>query len=106
MDDFVLFAHSAHELQQKKVQIEQFLQQRLSLQLHSGQTWLNTSSHGLSFLGRRIFPHYIRTRSGNYRRSLKKIQRRIRACRQGRISEAQLAQSLASVYAHHQSVKL
>jgi len=100
MDDMVLFAESKAELVSLKIRIERFLLERLALPLKSEVSCLNRSSHGLSFLGMRIFPRFIRVKPENRRRSVKRMEKRLKEWRQGRISEETLEQSLASMVGH------
>lgn len=100
MDDFVLFSDSKKDLVKWKASIEQFLSRRLKLSLKPESTWLNRSNHGLSFLGMRVFPGFIRVKPGNRTRSLKRLHRRIQAWQEGRMEEERMAQSLASIIGH------
>ena len=100
MDDFVLFSHSKKELLSLRPEIEQFLFQRLKLALKPGGTWINRSSHGLSFLGMRIFPRFIRVRPENRRRSLRRLDQKVRDWEDGKLDEERMAQSLASITGH------
>ena len=100
MDDFVLFGNTKKYLSDLKINIEQFLADRLSLTLKAGATCLNRSNHGLSFLGMRIFPGIIRIRSENRRRSLKRMRHKFEKWVDGIIDEEELAQSMASICGH------
>lgn len=100
MDDLVVFSHSQAELRDLIPRLEAFLDERLKLGLKPGGTWVNQASNGLSFLGMRIFPNFIRVRSENRKRSLKRLRRRVEQWRSGELSDEKLGQSLASVSAH------
>lgn len=100
MDDFVLFSDSKKELLSLRSEIEQFLSQRLKLSLKPGATWLNRSSHGLSFLGMRIFPRFIRVKTENRKRSLRRLEKKITYWKQGQLDEDHMTQSLASIVGH------
>ncbi len=76
MDDLVLFADSKLAALRWREDVGRYLEERLQLSLNPASTWINRSSHGLSFLGHRIFANMIRTRGENRRRSLRKLMRR------------------------------
>jgi retron-type reverse transcriptase len=100
MDDFVAFGENKQELLTLRHTIGDYLTERLRLRLKIDATWLNRSSHGLSFLGMRVFPNLIRVKPENRRRSLKRLQRRLAQWAAGEIDDARLAQSLTSIQAH------
>lgn len=100
MDDFVFFSNSKHELSDIRLKIEDILFQRLALQLKPEATWLNRCTHGLSFLGMRIFRSFIRVKPENRKRSLKRIHKRIKEWEAGYLEEEKMAQSLASIAGH------
>jgi len=100
MDDFVLFGYSKRELSDLNRVIEQFLSDRLRLGLKVNSTWLNRSSHGLSFLGMRIFPRFIRVKPENRKRSLKRMNHVIKKYKSGELDEEKMVQSIACIVAH------
>lgn len=100
MDDFVLFSHSKRELLDLRIPIEQFLWEHLALRLKDKATFLNRSAHGLSFLGMRIFPQFLRVKPENRRRSLKRMTRTIDAWKRGELDEERMQQSLVSIVGH------
>jgi len=100
MDDFVLWGNSAKELKLLLSRIEEFMGNRLKLELKPGGVWINKTSHGLSFLGMRIFPGVIRVRSENRRRSLKRFSQRAGEWKKGDISDEKMIQSLTSIIGH------
>jgi retron-type reverse transcriptase len=100
MDDFVLFGYSKPELQDLNRVIKSFLSERLRLSLKVNSTWLNRSSHGLSFLGMRIFPRFIRVKPENRKRSMKRMKDVIENWRTGKVDEETMAQSLTSIAGH------
>ena len=73
MDDLVLFNNAKQDLFRLQPKLEGFLSDRLHLSLKLEATFLNKASHGLSFLGMRIFPHFIRVKPENRRRSLRRL---------------------------------
>jgi retron-type reverse transcriptase len=54
MDDFLLWGNNKHELLELQCKVEQFLCSELLLDLK--MNYLNTSRHGVPFLGFRLFP--------------------------------------------------
>jgi RNA-directed DNA polymerase len=97
MNDLVLFGPSKGDLLDLKKGVERVLLQRLALTLKPAATHLNRTNHGLSFLGMRTFPRFIRLRPENRRRSLKRMRSKVRAWRQGFIEEENMAMSLTSI---------
>ena len=100
MDDFVLFSSDRQQLRDLCPLLAAYLAERLNLRLKDKATWLNRSNHGLSFLGRRIFPHYVRLRPANRRRSLKRMQAKLTAWAAGEVSDSHLERSLTSTHGH------
>jgi RNA-directed DNA polymerase len=76
MDDFVLFGAERRALAAQREALRVFLADALHLSLHPRATYLNRSSHGLSFLGARVFPHHLRLKPASRRRSLKRLAAR------------------------------
>lgn len=100
MDDFVICLDDRKELEDLLPRTEAFLMERLDLRLKPDATRLNKSTHGLSFLGMRIFPGIIRVRSKNRQRSLRRLRRKVRAWKAGYIEEEKMVQSLTSIAGH------
>jgi hypothetical protein len=100
MDDLVLFGDSKQELFALLYILEQALAEQLHLFLRPEATFLNRASHGLSFLGMRLFPCFIRVKPENHRRSLRRIQQRIAAWQGGTLTEEQMQQSIVSIVGH------
>ncbi len=100
MDDFVLFADEKAALADLLPKIETFLRYELDLELKHRACWLNRVTHGLSFLGMRIFPVHIRLRGENRRRSLRRVEEAIRAWEAGYDDDERLARRLASLQGH------
>jgi RNA-directed DNA polymerase len=76
MDDMVFFSNDKKELAAWKTEIGNHLLDHLKLKLKGRQTMVNTSVHGLPFLGMRVFPSLIRIKQDNLRRTLQKIRLR------------------------------
>jgi len=102
MDDFVICSDSCGKLTSSRAQGEEFLFNRLHLTLKPGGVWINKSTHGLSFLGMRVFPGMIRVHSKNRRRSMKRLHQKISAWEEGCLEEEKMAQSITSIAAHLQ----
>ena len=100
MDDWVLFGDERKGLMDCVQRIELFLHDHLKLQGKKKATWLNRSSHGMSFLGMRIFPNFVRMQPRARQRSLHCMDKRHHEWIQGEISEERMAQSLNSVVSH------
>lgn len=100
MDDWVLFGDDRKGLMACLPKVENFLETQLKLRLKTKATWLNRSSHGLSFLGMRVFPNFVRMQPRTRRKSLRCMNHRIREWMQGDISEEKMAHSLDSIVAH------
>ncbi|MDT7524393.1 reverse transcriptase/maturase family protein [Rhodoferax sp. TBRC 17198] len=73
VDDFVLLADAPQTLLVHKARIEQFLQERLRLQLHPTKTVLQRCSQGADFLGAIVHPHHRLTRQ----RAVRALKRRL-----------------------------
>jgi hypothetical protein len=59
MDDFVVFAQHQSQLKQLLIEVGDFLNRQLKLQLKDG-TQINRCRFGMPFLGYRVYPHSIR----------------------------------------------
>ena len=100
MDDWVLFGDERKGIMDCVQRIETFLHDRLRLRVKKKATWVNRSSHGMSFLGMRVFPNFIRMQPRARRRSLRCMDRRYQEWMQGEMSEERMAQSLNSAVSH------
>lgn len=103
MDDWVLFDADPQRLKERAQAIEEYLWIRLALRPKPCGTWINRASHGLSFLGMRVFRQTIFPRGASRRRCLARMKRRLSAWRDGRLDDAGLAQSQASALGHLRS---
>jgi len=100
MDDFVLFKDSNDFLKDLKQCIINYLNDELKLTLQKKATNMHRASHGLNFLGMRIYPGIIRVKRQNRRRSVKKLSKRINLWKEGLIEEEKMIQSLNSIVSH------
>ncbi len=101
MDDMVLFGDSRQRVSQWRDEIRDYLGLHLRLSLNPTATWINRTSHGLSFLGHRIFANLIRVRGENRRRAIQKYSRRHRQWLAGSLSDEQLQACLTSMSGYH-----
>ncbi len=99
MDDFVIFSENKEDLKRWRPRIEDFLAERLALQLKPSATFLNSRENGLSFLGRRIFPATVRLHPLHLRRITSRLARREKSFLVGEITEETFVQSSDSYWA-------
>ncbi len=99
MDDFVVFSENKEDLKRWRPRIEDFLAERLALQLKPSATFLNSRENGLSFLGRRIFPATVRLHPLHLRRITSRLARREKSFLVGEITEETFVQSSDSYWA-------
>jgi RNA-directed DNA polymerase len=100
MDDLVLFGDTAADVQALRQRLAEWLTDRLQLRMHEAVTVIQRSIHGLNFLGWRIFPAFIRMRPANRRRSLRRLKQAQIAWMNGKITEEQMQQKMASLVGH------
>jgi len=100
MDDMVLFADDKKTLLLWKKAVDTFLEDWLSLQLKPAATCLQRTTHGLSFLGMRVFPQFVRMKPENQARSCQRMSKRVKDWKQGKIDEEKMAQCVESAIAH------
>lgn len=95
-DDFVILSHNKIELETLVNPIHEFLKDKLDLDLHPDKIIFRKLTSGIDFLGYIIFPYYILPRTKTKRRLIKKIRRRIREYKRGKISKEILNQTIQS----------
>ena len=76
--------------------INEFLESRLKLKLHSDKIIIRKYHQGIDFLGYVVLPHYRVLRIKTKRRILKKIEKRCLGMQSGLIFEASFNQKLQS----------
>lgn len=77
MDDIVMISDSKAQLQEWRKQIEDFMADRLKLELNPKKSFIQPISHGIDFCQYRIYPDHIRLKKGTalrMKRNLKRIQ--------------------------------
>jgi RNA-directed DNA polymerase len=99
VDDFSIFSDDRDRLTTLRPQIEDYLAD-LRLKIHPIKSQIFATSIGANFVGFRIFPHYIRVRSDNLRRSRLRWHRLKQAYDKGRVSHARVELSWQSWMAH------
>lgn len=99
MDDMVFFSKGKETLKKLLPEIQQFLANTLSLELKESATQINSATHGLSFLGLRVYPAFIRIRRENAIRSKRKLARCICNFETGRIDSETFDQSAQALLA-------
>lgn len=97
MDDFVILSHDKAHLRELWRDIEAFLLSELGLHLNPKTTIVN-SKNGIDFCGYRHFKDHKKVRKS----SVKRMRKRIKRYRKGRISEERLQKSLQSWLGHVQ----
>ncbi len=100
MDDFVLFADEKAALRGWYGDVAGFLAEHLKLDLKDRATLLAPARQGLPFLGWRTYRRMTRLRPENLRRVRARLWARAAEHRAGRIDDARLAASVASVMEH------
>ncbi len=74
VDDFVILDHSRKQLEEHKTKIEHFLNEKLKLQLHPDKSRIISLSHGVEFLGLKLFPHHKTLKKKNVRKFERKLK--------------------------------
>ncbi len=105
MDDFVLFDDDPLALDAHRTEIEAFLADALRLKAKQRATCLNRTGHGLSFLGRRIFPNALRLSGEGWRRNRRRLRHAVAEWEADLIDEQTLSARLASLIGHRDGLK-
>ncbi|MFH1429134.1 MAG: reverse transcriptase/maturase family protein [Candidatus Margulisiibacteriota bacterium] len=74
MDDFLIFSNDKQKLLDIKKQINSFLKETLSLTMHERKSQIYKTTHGIKFLGFRLFKTHRRLASDNVRRFRKRLK--------------------------------
>lgn len=102
MDDFIILADEKDKLNGLLVEIRNFLEIELKLELKDKVTKLAPVTEGVPFLGFNIFPNLIRLQRRNLVRVRRKIKTRRKQYHKGFIGEKAFINSLNSIVAHLQ----
>ena len=97
MDDFCLFSGEKRKLKKMRIKIKDFLMNGLRLKPKERATLINTSVHGLPFLGVRVFPSMIRIRKENFKRSFEKLRKKEKKYHDGKIDYQNYISSMMSL---------
>lgn len=100
VDDFIVFANDKKTLANARHLIEGFLAQQLRLRLHPDKTHITPCEKGITFLGQRVFRTHQKLKNENIRRFRKRIRRRIKAFKAGRLHPDKLEQQLNAWLGH------
>ena len=89
VDDFVILHNSKENLIKLKDQIDEFLKEKLKLELHPDKSRIVSLSRGIDFVGFRNFWHYKLLR----KRNIRKMQSKIKEYSEGEISSERILES-------------
>jgi len=74
VDDFVILYNSKEQLEEWKLRINNFLRDKLKLELHKDKSKVIPLSRGIDFVGFRVFYHFKLVRKRNVRKMKYKIE--------------------------------
>jgi len=97
-DDFAIVDSNAEYLKHLIKPIEDFLNVKLDLKLHSRKVGIRKFSQGIDFLGYVILPHYITLRTKTKKRMFGKIKLNKEKLDQELMTKESFNQSLQSYY--------
>lgn len=97
-DDFVILGKTRENLEKLVEPINDFLENKLKLTLHTDKIIIRKYRQGIDFLGYVVLPHYRVLRTKTKRRILKKIKAKQRQFQNGLIAEESFNQSLQSYF--------
>jgi hypothetical protein len=78
-DDFIILDNNRENLENLIVQIQFFLDCKLSLKLHPNKIIIRKLCSGIDFLGYIILPHYIVPRSRTVRRIFRNLAKKVKS---------------------------
>ena len=96
MDDFVLWGNTKDEMFHAWIEVKDFLESNLKLQLKESATLVSPTSSGLNFLGIQVYPNQLRFGKARMKRTRKLIKRRETEFKTGVINEKELIDSVRS----------
>jgi hypothetical protein len=100
MDDVIAFHEERTVLDDALVELVAFVRDELKLKLKMRATWIAPVEDGLPFLGFRVFPGTVRLGRAARLRFARRLRRKERAFRAGRLSEEALAREANALVAH------
>jgi len=89
VDDFVILHNSKEQLEIWKREIDEFLRDKLKIELHPQKSKIIKVSKGIDFVGFRNFCHYKLLRRRNIRKMINKIEK----FKHGEISKEKILES-------------
>lgn len=95
-DDFLFLSEDKKYLEHLLPTIQEFLKQKLDLELHPNKIFFRKFSSGIDFLGYITFPYYVLPRTKTKHRLLKKIKLKISEYQAGKITNEELNQTIQS----------
>lgn len=95
-DDFVILSQDKEYLEHLIPPIREFLKDDLDLELHPDKIIFRKLSSGIDFLGYIIFPFHILPRTKTKRRMLRKIRRKVKEVKLGKITEDKMNETVQS----------
>ena len=95
-DDFLIVSEDKLYLRSLLVPIEQFLSEKLKLNLHPNKITIRKYSQGIDFLGYIILPHARLIRKRTWKRITRKLDKRLTVYKASQITKEKLEQSLQS----------
>ena len=104
MDDFVLFAETKAELLDARSSIEQFLRERLALELKNAGA-LDRTASGVGFLGLLVRPSHVRLMGKTKRRVRAKWKALVEQYRGGQVDAGSLARRATALLVRTRQVK-
>jgi retron-type reverse transcriptase len=102
MDDCVLWGESSRELGSKLASCREFLSDKLELTTKA-DPYINRTTHGMDFLGSRVFRSHLELNRRSRVRFVRKLQGLETAFREGEIGESQLQEQGTALVAFARS---
>lgn len=100
MDDFLIIHPDKQHLKELRDAIRVFLRERLHLNLHPKKVSIQNVSHGVVFVGYRIFYDHILVRSKTIQRFQRRLAKRKKSAEAGLITKAKLQLMRESFIGH------
>ncbi len=95
-DDIIIISRDIKYLENLIRPIENFLQEKLRLNLHPKKTIIRKYKNGIDFLGYILLPYCILVRKRSKERMIRKFRQKIRDNKNGKITKDNLDQTLQS----------
>lgn len=95
-DDFIILSSQKNELRRLLPHIENFLKEKLLLELHPQKVRFVQFQNGIDFLGYVVFSHHIIPRTKTKKRMMLKIKIRVKEYQRGEVSYLNLKQTFQS----------